>query len=105
LITLDPVGEGGGVTTISDIHLLFPSPKADFWVNIDTNPENYRADDLIADLGRQWILRKNKPHLMHTTKYNHGDAEDMFNEILAKKTISASSLLSSTIHKFLEKLL
>lgn len=103
MITLDPVGEGGGVTIISDIHLLFPSPKADFWINIHTDPKNYRADDLIADLGGQWIPRKNKPHVMHTTKFSHGDAEDMFNEILAKKTISASSLLSSSIHKFLEK--
>lgn len=102
LITLDPVGEGGGVTTISDIHLLFPSPKAGFWVYIHTNPENYRADDLIADLGGQWFPRKNKPHVTHTTKYSHGDANDMFNEILSKKTISASSLLLSTIQKFLD---
>ncbi len=102
LITLDPVGEGGGVTTISDIHLLFPSPKADFWINIHTDPENYRADDLIADLGGQWVPRKNKPHVVHTTSYNHGKAKDMFNEILSKKTISSSSLLSSAIQKFLD---
>ncbi len=102
LITLDPVGEGGGVTTISDIHLLFPSPKAGFWVYIHTDPENYRADDLIADLGGQWIPRKNKPHVIHTTIYNHGKANNMFNEILSKTTISASSLLLSTIQKFLD---
>ncbi|KAA1243272.1 type VI secretion system tube protein TssD [Aquimarina sp. RZ0] len=103
LITLDPVGEGGGVTIISDIHTLFPSPKADFWVNIHTDPKDYRADDLIADLGGQWIPRKNKPHVNHIIKCNHGKAKEMFNEILAKKTISASSILSSAISKFLEK--
>ncbi len=102
LITLDPVGEGGGVTLISDIHLLFPNPKADYWINIYTDPKNYKQDDFIADLGGQWFPRKQKPHITHITNCSHGEAKKMFNEIIAKKTIAPSSLLLTSIHQYLE---
>ncbi|WP_281989727.1 type VI secretion system tube protein TssD [Aquimarina aggregata] len=102
LVTLDPVGEGGTVTLISDIHLLFPNPKMNYWINIYTDPENYKQDDFIADFGGQWFPRKQKPHVMYTSKYNHGQAKEMFNEIIARKTISPASLLLTSINEYLE---
>ncbi|WP_103067984.1 type VI secretion system tube protein TssD [Aquimarina sediminis] len=102
LVTLDPVGALTQVTLIADIHFKRPKPKVKYWVNIYTSPNNYRADDAIADLGGQWIPQWVTPHVMHISQHNHGEAEGMFKEVLSKKTISASSLLLAAIKNYIE---
>lgn len=102
MITLDPVGELTQVTLIADIHFNRPKPKAKHWIHIYTDPNTYEQDDIIADLGGQWIPKWHTPHIMHTSTHNHGNAGEMFTEILSKKTISASSLLLAAIKKYIE---
>ncbi|PKV52813.1 hypothetical protein ATE84_4940 [Aquimarina sp. MAR_2010_214] len=73
-----------------------------YWINIYTAPENYAMDDAIADAGRQWTPDPKDIHILHITKNSHGRAKPMFNEVLAKKTISASSLLLNSITNYIE---
>ncbi|PKV52809.1 hypothetical protein ATE84_4936 [Aquimarina sp. MAR_2010_214] len=102
LITLDPVGAGEHIKMISDIHMRTPKPKMNYWINIYTHPEDYITDDAIADAGRQWTPDPKDIHVLHITRYSHGESGNMFNEDITKNNITSSSQLFFTIKKYLE---
>ena len=102
LITLDPVGVGSTVTYISDIFWTTPKPKANYWIQISTFPEDYQLDDFIADFGEQWRPKKG-PQISDECSCNHGSAGHMFFKPLKNTDISASDMLLHHIKLFLSK--
>ncbi len=102
LITLDPVGTGADVKLVSDIYWTEPKPKANYWIHISTFPEDYRADDFIADYGGQW-RPKSGMQISDECSCNHGSAGFMFTKNLKDTNISASDMLFHQIQLFLSK--
>jgi hypothetical protein len=79
LITLDPVGSGMGVNTISDLHKSAPKPAAKFWINIraDRKLREMDVSDGVAWAGGQWIVTEG-PHLNYVVNLHHAYALTMF---------------------------
>ncbi|WP_062063026.1 hypothetical protein, partial [Aquimarina longa] len=102
LITLDPVGSGKHIKLIANIHSSKPKPKMNYWINIYTYPKDYIVDDLIADAGRQWTPDPKNIHVLHITRYSHGEAQNMLDETITKVAISASNLLVNSINSYIE---
>ena len=103
LITLDPVGVGAQVKLISDVFWTIPTPKARYWIHISSSPENdYRQDDLIADLGGQW-QPKTGMQISDECSCHHAEARSMFFNPLKDTDISASDMLLQHIKLFLSK--
>ncbi len=84
LITLDPVGEGALVYIGSSIYYRKPKPKANFWINIRTTPdeENRDQSDGVADFGEQWEVSEG-PDINSKIKTSHGRAGEMFKSKIA----------------------
>jgi hypothetical protein len=97
LITLDPVGEGGIVWAVSDIHYELPTPKANHWINISASPKENDTSDIIANIGERWIP-KTGPDINYITKAHHGNVYRMFNEDIYQGK-SAFLLLKECITK------
>ena len=102
LITLDPVGTGADVKLVSDIYWTEPKPKTNYWIHISTFPENYRADDFIADYGGQW-RPKSGMQINDECSCNHGSAGFMFTKNLKDTAISASDMLFHQMQLFTSK--
>lgn len=96
LITLDPVGQGIGVHTISDLYRGIPAPAAQFWINIRAEKEEEKRDmsDYVAKAGGQWIV-KTGPHLNYIAKYHHASALNMFVVPLKDKKSAANHFIAS----------
>lgn len=79
LITLDPVGVGMTVNTVSDLHKRLPQPAARFWVNIRAKQarQNMDLSDKVAWTGGQWIVKEG-PHLNCIVEVHHAWALTMF---------------------------
>lgn len=102
LITLDPVGKGLLVNLFSDIYDNAPNPNGSFWFNTYTDPITYALDDLIADLGVQWVPDGNQPLVNIINPYHHGEAGSMFKQIVYMKS-SMSDMLLVHINKYLQE--
>jgi hypothetical protein len=94
LITLDPVGTKEGVTLVSDIYRPYPYPIYKYWINIQSSPTQYEADDYIAWLGGQWEPDKEKPNNYIIVDYHHREASKMFTEKIAGNFDSSDILLA-----------
>lgn len=101
LITLDPVGKGTNTQLISDVYWTTPNPKAKYWINITTNPDEYDADDYIADLGGQWNP-KTLPQINDMCNCHHRSAGILFTKNLKDTDISASDMLLQNIKLYLK---
>ncbi len=79
LITLDPVGQGIGVNTFSDLHRKEPAPAAKFWINIRAKRQRGQMDisDRVAMIGGQWMVTEG-PHLNYIVDVHHALALTMF---------------------------
>ncbi len=102
LITLDPVGTGADAKLFSDIYWSTPKPKANYWINICTSPENYQVDDFVADYGGQW-KPKTGMQINDECDCNHGSAGTMFTKYLKDTNISASDMLLELIQQHINK--
>ncbi len=100
LITLDPVGTRRGVKLISDIYWRIPYPKANYWININSAPDDHHRDDFIASLGGQW-KPKSGMQINYTSNYHHRQAGLMFQEALGGSNGSCSDLLARSIENYL----
>jgi len=94
LITLDPVGTKEGVTLVSDIYRPYPYSIYKYWINIQSSPTQYEADDYIAWLGGQWEPDKEKPNNYIIVDYHHREASKMFTEKIAGNFDSSDILLA-----------
>ncbi|RRD56690.1 MULTISPECIES: type VI secretion system tube protein TssD [Bacteroidales] len=98
LITLDPVSGINGVEFFADLYHEIPIPtSADFWINISAVPEDYKIDDLIADVGGQWKPKIHKPNIYFETKKSHGQALEMFTERIVNGMSAFDFLISSIL--------
>ncbi len=96
LITLDPVGLGMTVNTVSDLHKCLPQPAAKFWVNVRANQQRRDMDlsDKVAWTGGQWIVKEG-PHLNYIVKVHHAWALTMFAAPLKDKMGARDYMLQS----------
>ncbi|UKH15659.1 hydrolase [Actinobacillus pleuropneumoniae] len=77
LATLDPVGEGTLVWMGSNIFKNpEPKPLADFWINIQAENDDLDLSDIVAQIGRQWLL-SNEPDINEKLYIHHSDAQRM----------------------------
>ena len=99
LITLDPVGVNTGVKLISKIYWHEPSPKANHWINVFTNPPSLTPDDLVARAGGQWIPPKSKNHTSYEMPRHHREVWKLFGESLGEEGLSAAGYLLQFINR------
>ena len=102
LITLDPVGTGADAKLFSDIYWTTPKPKANYWINVSTSPENYQVDDFVADYGGQW-KPKTGMQINDVCDCSHGSAGFMFTKHLKDTNISSSDMLLELIKQHVNK--
>ncbi len=100
LITLDPVGKGFWVYSISRIYFSDPTPKADYWINIKAEPTERDSSDIVADLGERWVLDK-EPNINEVFDIHHYDAEEMMTQQLSSGS-SAMLYLLEEVHALLK---
>ena len=103
LITIDPVGTKVGVTLVSDIYWSTPKPKCSYWINIHSDSINFENDNIIADIGGQWIPNSNKLTIYHETEFTHAQAGKMFTETLDNYVLCSSDFLFDNIRTYLNK--
>ena len=100
LITLDPVGRGAGVRTISLLHPKEPHPAAKYWINV--RAQNHRdgkdISDIVASLGGPWVVTRG-PHLNYIAKYHHASALHMFVVPLKDNQSAAAIFVQSVAGK------
>ncbi|WPN59603.1 alpha/beta hydrolase [Pseudomonas sp. P9_31] len=103
LITIDPVGEGKVVWSISNIYRLQPKPKAEYWVNIRAAaaPEKRNLSDRVADFGGQWEVVEG-PDVMGRVDVNHADAHIMYIRPLNNGKTARQILNESILNYFKE---
>ncbi|WP_241010258.1 PAAR domain-containing protein [Aggregatibacter actinomycetemcomitans] len=78
LITLDPVGTTTLVSTISGIYWdPETAPKAEKWINIRAETEQFHMSNIIANIGGQWDIEKG-PMINETVDVIHADAGGIF---------------------------
>ncbi len=102
LITLDPVGTRRGVKLISGLYWETPYHKANYWININSVPDDHQRDDFIAILGGQWKPIKGM-QINYTSNYHHRQAGLMFQETLNGSKVSCSDLLQQSVTDYLAK--
>jgi len=95
LVTLDPVGEGAMVWSVSNIYRRKPIPLAKFWINIRANPTKPDGSDVIAEMGERWEVQSG-PNMNYIVDVNHYNAKTMFTMPLKYKK-SAAILLEESI--------
>lgn len=82
LVTLDPVGKGALVGSLSNIYPDTPQPKAGLWINILAQSSKSNMSDWIAGIGEQWRLESG-PNVNSIMDVNHEKAAEMFTTVLA----------------------
>ena len=99
LITLDPVGEGIGIRSISDIPLKYPRSQAGYWINIEATGKQ-QLDDVIARVGNKW--EANEADVSKKCNTNHGSASKMLNDKLLDHNKSVADFIITSIKKVFE---
>ncbi len=96
------VGAGVGIKVITDIYSQIPTPKAEYWINIFSDPKESNASDEIANLGEQWVPSARQTDIFHISKNNHEAAGEMFKENLPNDQ-SCESMLRFMLSTYLGK--
>jgi hypothetical protein len=98
LVTLDPVGKGALVGSISNIYPDTPRPKAGLWINILAKSSESNVSDWVAGVGEQWVLESG-PNVNSIMDVNHDKAVVMFTTVLADGK-SALHYMINSLNKY-----
>ena len=101
LITLDPVGTKVGVSLVSDIYWDTPKPKCKYWINIYSDSTEFTRDNIIADIGGQWMPNDKNVTINYKIDFQHKFAGKMFTETLGDYLLSSSDFLYDNIKTYL----
>ncbi len=99
LVTLDPVGEGRIVWSISNIYQNEPTPKAEYWVNVRADAKDWNISDLVADFGEQWDMVSG-PNMNGRVDVNHADAWAIYIAPLGSGMSARDVLMESVVLHF-----
>lgn len=99
LVTLDPVGKGNVVWSISNIYQNEPKPKADYWVNVRADAKDWNFSDLVADFGEQWDMTSG-PSMNGRVDVNHADAWAIYIAALETGKSARDVLMESVVLHF-----
>lgn len=94
LVTLDPVGKGALVGSISNIYPDTPQPNAGLWINILAKSSDSDMSDWIAGIGEQWLLESG-PNVNCIMDVNHESADIMFTTALADEKSALRYIINS----------
>ncbi len=94
LVTLDPVGKGALVGSISNIYPDTPQPSAGLWVNVLAQSSDSDMSDWIAGIGEQWRLESG-PNVNSVMDVNHESAAIMFTTVLADGKSALNYVINS----------
>jgi len=100
LITLDPVGQGIGVTMVSNIYWEYPEPISLFWINTRCKPDKPDGTDRIAEDGKRWIIESG-PSVNFINPHHHAEAGAMFFDDIVKYKMSIATILYSNTEKYI----